>query len=248
MPERGNIARPLVAEALGTCLLVAAVVGSGVLAQRLAPGQVLLQLLCNAVATVAVLGVIIVLLAPISGAHFNPAVTVVDAVRGRTRWPLACGYLAAQVAGGCAGAMLAHAMFALPLVRWTGQERGGAGLWLGELVATAGLVLVIIVLVDTGRAALVAAAVPAWILGAYFFTSSTSFANPAVTVGRALTDTFAGIAPASVPAFVVAQFAGALLALGIARLLLPERASGRQPRRSPAGSAAPSVPPRRSVP
>jgi glycerol uptake facilitator-like aquaporin len=211
--------RPLVAEALGTGLLVATVVGSGVMAQDLAPGQILLQLLCNAVATVAVLGVLIALLAPVSGAHFNPAVTLADVLAGRSRWPDAAGYVAAQVIGGCAGTVLAHAMFGQALVQWTGQSRSGAGLWLGELVATAGLLLVITMLVDSRRTQLVAVAVPAWILAAYFFTSSTSFANPAVTVGRALTGSFAGIAPASVPAFVVAQLIGAAVGVGLARIL-----------------------------
>lgn len=221
--------RPFVAEALGTCLLVATVVGSGVMAQELAPEQVLLQLLCNAFATVAVLGVLIAMLAPISGAHFNPAITVADAIRGGTRWPTACGYIAVQIAGCCAGTVLAHAMFGQRLVQWTGQVRDGAGVWLGEVVATAGLVLVIIVLVQTRRASLVAAAVPAWILAAYFFTSSTSFANPAVTIGRALTGSFAGIAPASVPAFVIAEFMGAAVAIGLARVLLGKPA-GRGPK------------------
>lgn len=231
-----SLARPLLAEALGTCLLVATVVGSGVMAQRLAPGQVLLQLLCNAVATVAVLGVLIALLAPVSGAHFNPAVTVAEAFRQRTKWPLACAYIAVQLAAGCAGTVLAHAMFGAQLLQWTGQVRTGAGLWLGEVVATAGLVLVIIVLVDAGRASLVPAAVPGWILAAYFFTSSTSFANPAVTVGRALTGSFAGIAPASVPAFVLAQAIGAGPALCVARLLLPREAASSVHTRQPARS------------
>lgn len=218
--------RPLVAESLGTCLLVATVVGSGVMAQELAPGQVLLQLLRNALATVAVLGVLIAMPAPISGAHFNPAVTVADAIRGGTRWSTACCYIAVQIAGGCAGTVLAHAMSGQRLVRWTGQVRDGAGLWLGEVVATAGLVLVIIVLVQTRRASLVAAAVPAWILAAYFFTSSTSFANPAVTIGRALTGSFAGIAPASVPAFVIAEFVGTAVAIGLARVPLGKPSGG----------------------
>ncbi len=213
--------RPVVAEFLGTGLLVATVVGSGVMAQVLAPGQVLLQLLCNALATVAVLGVLIALLAPVSGAHFNPAVTLADAVAGRSRWPAVGGYLLAQIAGGCAGTLLAHVMFGQRLVQWTGQVRGGVGLLVGEVVATAGLLLVITMLVETGRHRLVAVAVPGWIFAAYFFTSSTSFANPAVTVGRALTGSFAGIAPASVPAFVAAQLIGAAVGVGLARLLRP---------------------------
>ncbi|HEU5470636.1 MAG TPA: MIP/aquaporin family protein [Actinophytocola sp.] len=211
--------RPLIAEALGTGLLVATVVGSGVMAQNLAPGQVLLQLLCNALATVAVLGLLIALLAPASGSHFNPAVTLVAAVTGALRWPIALGYVLAQLVGGCLGTVLAHAMFGLDLVQWTGATRGGAGQLLGEVVATAGLLLVITLLVRDRRVHLVPLAVPAWIFAAYFFTSSTSFANPAVTVGRALTGTFAGIAPASVPAFVLAQLVGAALGVGLAHVL-----------------------------
>lgn len=216
--------RPLLAETLGTGLLVATVVGSGIMAQRLAPGQVLLQLLCNALATVAVLGLLIALLAPASGAHFNPAVTLAAAVTGASRWPVALGYLVAQVVGGCLGTVLAHAMFGQALVQWTGQTRSGAGQLLGEMVATAGLLLVITLLVADRRIQLVPLAVPAWIFAAYFFTSSTSFANPAVTVGRALTGSFAGIAPASVPAFIAAQLLGAALGVGLARLLRAERA------------------------
>ncbi len=209
---------PLLAEALGTGLLVATVVGSGIMAQQLAPGQVLLQLLCNALATVAVLGLLIALLGPVSGAHINPAVTLVDAVAGRVRAPVAAGYILAQISGGCAGTLLVHTMFSQELVQWTGQVRTGPGLWLGEVVATAGLLLVIRLLSD-GRAHLIAVGVPAWIFAAYFFTSSTSFANPAVTVGRALTGSFAGIAPASVPVFLLAQLVGAAIGVGIAHLL-----------------------------
>jgi len=208
-----------VAEAVGTALLVATVVGSGVMAQRLAPGQTLLQLLCNAVATVAALGVLIVVFGPVSGAHLNPAVTLVDAVLTSRRWGTAAGYITVQLAGGVAGTLLAHAMFGLPLVQLDGPVRGGAGQWLGEAVATGGLVLVITLLVARRRADLVPLAVPAWILAAHFFTSSTSFANPAVTLGRALTGTFAGIAPSSVPAFVLAQLVGAGLAVGLAVVL-----------------------------
>lgn len=220
--------RALAAEALGTCLLVATVVGSGVMAQRLAPGETLLQLLCNAVATVAVLGVLIAMLGGISGAHFNPAVSLADAVRGGIRWSTAGWYVLVQLAGGCAGTVLAHAMFELPLVQLDGQQRTGYGIWLGEVVATAGLVLVIIMLVATRRGSLAAVAVPGWILAAYFFTSSTSFANPAVTLGRGLTGTFSGIAPSSIAWFVLAELAGAALALGAARILLPTRATARR--------------------
>ncbi|HVK24056.1 MAG TPA: MIP/aquaporin family protein [Actinokineospora sp.] len=213
--------RHIVAEALGTGLLVATVVGSGVMGQALAPGQVLLQLLCNAFATIAVLGVLISVLGPVSGAHFNPAVTLADAVAGNRSWTSAGAYIAAQVVGGCLGTILAHAMFGQALVQWTGQQRTGVGLLIGEVVATAGLLLVIRMLVGSGRAHLVAAFVPAWILGAYFLTSSTSFANPAVTVGRALTGSFAGISPSSVLPFIAAQLVGAAIGVGLAAILLP---------------------------
>nr|WP_054044507.1 MIP/aquaporin family protein [Alloactinosynnema sp. L-07] len=215
-------ARQVVAEALGTGLLVATVVGSGVMGQVLAPGQVLLQLLCNAFATVAVLGVLIAVLGPVSGAHFNPAVTLVDTVAGNRTWAAAGAYIGAQLVGAGAGTVLAHAMFSQPLVQWTGQQRAGLGLLIGEVVATAGLVLVIKMLVGSGRGHLAAAFVPAWILAAYFFTSSTSFANPAVTVGRALTGSFAGIAPSSVLAFIAAQLVGAAIGVALATVLKPE--------------------------
>ncbi|SDH82803.1 Glycerol uptake facilitator (Major Intrinsic Protein Family) [Actinokineospora alba] len=214
------LARRVAAEAVGTGVLVATVVGSGIMGQVLAPDQVLLQLLCNAVATVAVLGVLIALMGSISGAHFNPAVTLADAFAGRITWSAASAYLGSQLVGGCLGTILAHAMFEQPLVQWTGKTRGGVGQLIGEAVATAGLLLVIAMLVRTGRGALAPVMVPAWILGAYFFTSSTSFANPAVTVGRALTGSFAGIDPASVPAFVAAQLVGAAVGVGLAALLL----------------------------
>ncbi|MGH3859150.1 aquaporin [Actinokineospora sp.] len=215
-----SLGRRVAAEAVGTGVLVATVVGSGIMGQVLAPDQVLLQLLCNAVATVAVLGVLISLMGSVSGAHFNPAVTLADAFAGRITWSAASTYIGSQLVGGCLGTILAHAMFEQPLVQWTGKTRGGVGQLIGEAVATAGLLLVIAMLVRTGRGALAPVMVPAWILGAYFFTSSTSFANPAVTVGRALTGSFAGIDPASVPAFVAAQLVGAAVGVGLAVLLL----------------------------
>jgi glycerol uptake facilitator-like aquaporin len=221
------LARRVAAEAVGTGVLVATVVGSGVMGQQLAPGQVLLQLLCNAVATVAVLGVLIALMGSVSGAHFNPAVTLADAIAGRLAWSAAAAYIGAQLLGGCLGTVLAHAMFEQPLVQLTGQTRAGVGLLIGEAVATAGLLLVIAMLTGTGRGALAPVMVPAWILAAYFFTSSTSFANPAVTVGRALTGSFAGIAPASVPAFVAAQLVGAAVGVGLAALLLVKAEESR---------------------
>ncbi|QGN58991.1 MIP/aquaporin family protein [Nostocoides sp. HKS02] len=214
------------AEFLGTAGLVAAVVGSGVMAQRLT-GDVAVQLLVNAVATVAVLGVLISSLGPVSGAHFNPAVTLAQAVRREHPWSDVAPYLAAQLAGGVAGTALANLMFGLPALYWSRHDRSGVGLWLGEAVATAGLVLAIALVREGGdRASLV---IPAWILGAYFFTSSTSFANPAVTVARTLSDTFAGIAPASAPAFVLAQLVGAGAAVLVAAALVPRPAPQPDP-------------------
>jgi len=220
-----SLARRLCAEGLGTGLLVAIVVGSGIAAQQLSsdPG---LQLLENSLATAAGLAVLILVLGPVSGAHFNPVVTMADWLLGRIRGrglPLgdAAAYLAAQLCGAVTGTILAHAMFGVPLVAWSGHPRSGGALWLGEVVATAGLLLVVIALARTGRAGHAPWAVGAYIGAAYWFTSSTSFANPAVTVARAFTDTFAGIAPRSVPAFVVAQFVGGLVALGLAALLYP---------------------------
>jgi arsenate reductase len=206
----------LLAELVGTAGLLAAVVGSGVMAQRLTD-DVAVQLLVNALATVAVLGVLISSLGPVSGAHLNPAVTLAQAVRGEHAWGDVAPYILVQVVGAVAGTALANLMFGLPALHGATHERDGAALWLGEVVAAAGLVLAIGLL--RGRSERAALVVPAWILGAYFFTSSTSFANPAVTIGRAFSDTFAGIAPASVPAFVAAQLVGGGAALGLLRLL-----------------------------
>ena len=205
----------LVAEAVGAAGLLAAVVGSGVMAQRLTE-DVGLQLLVNAAATAAVLGVLISSLGPLSGAHLNPAVTLALAVRRAHDWRAVVPYVVAQVVGAVLGTALANLMFGLPALHLSHHERTGAGLWLGEVVATAGLVLTIGLLRETGRAAVV---VPAWIFGAYFLTSSTSFANPAVTVARMFSDTFSGIAPTSTAAFVVAQLAGAGVALALLRIL-----------------------------
>ena len=205
----------LVAEALGTAGLLAAVVGSGVMAERLTD-DLALQLLVNATATAAVLGVLISTLGALSGAHLNPAVTLALAVRGAHAWRSVLPYVAAQVVGAGAGTAVANLMFGLPALNLSHHERTGAGLWLGEVVATAGLVLTIGLVRTAGRAAVL---VPAWIFGAYFLTSSTSFANPAVTLARTLSDTFSGIAPASVPGFVVAQLVGVVVALGLLRVL-----------------------------
>ena len=201
------------AEGAGTALLVATVIGSGIMAQNLSPSDIGLQLLYNAAATVAVLFALIKVLGPISGAHFNPVVTAVLVVvdhRTGSRWSGAqvVGYLAAQFAGGLAGAALAHAMFEIPLALST-TLRGGTGQWVAEVVATAGLVGGIVMLIRTKNTAAAPAVVAAWIGAAYWFTSSTSFANPAVTVGRTISDTFAGIAPASAPGFILAQCLGA---------------------------------------
>jgi glycerol uptake facilitator-like aquaporin len=212
--------RRLVAEALGTMLLLAAVVGSGIMAQRLAGGNVALALLANTLATGAALVAIILALGPISGAHLNPAVTLAVAAHGGLPWTLAPGYIAAQIAGAIAGVALAHAMFTEPLVAFAHQTRSGAGQFLSELVATFGLLVVIFGCVR-GRPSAVPFAVGAYITAAYWFTASTSFANPAVTVARALTDTFAGIRPADVPMFLLAQFAGAAAATLVLKWLLP---------------------------
>ncbi len=216
------LARRLGAETLGTGALVAIVIGSGIMATDLTR-DVGLQLLINAVATVAGLAVLIACLGPVSGAHFNPAVTLVAAVRREVDPGEAAAYVLAQLAGGLGGSALANLMFELPPWHASGHERSGAGLWLGEVVATAGLLLVIGVLTRTHRGHLGPAMVPAWIGAAYFFTSSTSFANPAVTLARSASDTFAGIAPASVAGFVVAQLVGAAAGGGLTEFLFPRR-------------------------
>lgn len=221
-----DLGRRLVAELLGTCLLVAVVVGSGVAAQRLSPDDVGLQLLQNSTATVFGLTVLILLFGPLSGAHFNPVVSAADWLLGRRTGAGLSGrevmaYAGAQVLGGVAGAVLANLMFEVPVTVLATTERTGAHLLLAEVVATAGLVALIFALARTGRGALAAPAVGAYIGAAYWFTSSTSFANPAVTVGRIFSDTFAGIAPASVPGFVLAQVVGGLLAVALVRYLFP---------------------------
>jgi arsenate reductase len=213
--------RRALAEALGTGLLVVAVVGSGIAAQRLSPADAGLQLLENAAATAAALIAIILAVGPVSGGHLNPVVTLADRVLGRLSTAEAATYVGAQVVGGVVGTIVANLMYSLPPVELSTTARSSAGLWLGEVVATFGLIFLVIALLRSGRTALAPFAVGAYIGGAYFFTSSTSFANPAVTVARALTDTFAGIAWRSVPVFVVAQVAGTGLALVVARALYP---------------------------
>jgi glycerol uptake facilitator-like aquaporin len=209
-------AQRLVAEALGTGLLVAAVVGSGIMADRLTD-DVALALLCNAVATGAALVVLITVVGPVSGAQFNPVVTLVMRMRGALDTGMALGYVAAQVAGGVAGTLLAHAMFDLPLLQVSHTVRTGTGQWIAEAVAAFGLIVTI--LGTIAARASVAVSVGLYITAAYWFTASTSFANPAVTLARALTDTFAGIRPADLPGFIVAQIVGALLAAGLAAWL-----------------------------
>jgi glycerol uptake facilitator-like aquaporin len=220
-----SLGRRLIAEAAGTGFLVAAVVGSGIAAQRFSPNDVGLQLLENSLATAAALVALILAFGSVSGAHFNPVVTLADRLLGGMANGEAGAYVAAQVTGGCAGAILANLMFELPAIEWSTHERAAGGLWLGEVVATFGLVVVILGVVRTTRAtsrvALAAVAVGGYIAAAYWFTSSTSFANPAVTIARALTDSFAGIQPASVPAFVAAQLAGGAAAVVLARFLWP---------------------------
>jgi len=224
MPPPG-LARRLIAEAVGTGFLVAAVVGSGIAAQRLSPNDVGLQLLENAFATGAALVALILAFGSISGAHFNPVVTLADRLLGGMASGEAGAYVVAQVIGACVGAIVANLMFELPAIEWSTHQRAAGGLWFSEVVAAFGLVLVILGVVRStnaaSRAALAAVAVGAYIAAAYWFTSSTAFANPAVTVARTLTDSFAGIQPTSLPAFVAAQLAGGVAAVGLARFLWP---------------------------
>ena len=211
-----SLARRLAAEGLGSLLLAAAVIGSGVMAERLAGGNTAIALLANTGATVAVLATLIALLDPVSGAHFNPAVSLIQALRHSLSWSDAAAYAVVQLLGCCLGALLAHGMFELPWLQSSLHARAGPGQWLAEAVATFGLVLVVI---GHRRSQDAAWMVAAWIGGAYWFTASTSFANPAVTIARSLSDTFAGIRPGDVPAFIASQLAGALVALAAARLL-----------------------------
>ena len=209
------------AEGLGTAMLVAAVVGSGIAAQRLSPGQIGLQLLENSTATALALVALILTFGPVSGAHLNPAVTLAQWLRSGIDGRTAAAYAVAQVVGGCLGTVAANVMFELPAVDWSGTDRASGAHGFAEVVATFGLLVVIFGVVHSGRAAAVPGAVAGYIGAAYWFTSSTSFANPAVTVARTLSDSFAGIAPASVPLFVAAQVVGALAAVGVARALFP---------------------------
>ena len=220
--------RRLAAEGLGSLLLAATVIGSGIMAERLAAGNTAVALLANTGATVAVLAVLIGLLGPISGAHFNPAVSFIQAMRQKLTWSEAIAYAAFQVVGCVLGALLAHAMFELPLIQSSMHIRTGPSQWLAEAVATCGLLLVVL---GHRRPQDAPWMVAGWIGAAYWFTASTSFANPAITIARSLSDTFAGIRPSDAPFFIVAQFVGALVALGIGKYLfeanadVPQRAA-----------------------
>jgi glycerol uptake facilitator-like aquaporin len=216
MTGTDSLMRRLTAEGLGSLLLTATVVGSGIMAERLAGGNVAVALLANTAATVAVLGTLIALLGPISGAHVNPAVSFIEALRGKLPWPDALTYAIVQIAGCCAGALLAHAMFELPIWQHSAHIRTGAAQWLAESVATFGLLLVVL---GHRRSEDAPWMIACWIGAAYWFTASTSFANPAITIARSLSDTFSGIRPIDVPEFIAAQLAGALGAFWCARLL-----------------------------
>jgi glycerol uptake facilitator-like aquaporin len=247
--------RRLTAEFLGSAFLAAVVIGSGIAAQRLSPGQTGLALLENAAATAAGLFAIILMFGPVSGGHFNPVVSFVDAAFGGLSWRDAAAYLPAQVAGCTAGAVIANVMFALPAVSISAKHRATPAHFLSEIIATLGLLLVIFALARSGRSRSAPAAVGAYIGAAYWFTSSTSFANPAITVGRMFSDTFAGIAPSSVPAFIGAQIVGGALAVGVIKALYPDvspadaaeivvphhERDGRAPARAAHDGASPSA-------
>jgi glycerol uptake facilitator-like aquaporin len=223
------LTRKLLAEFLGTALLVTIVVGSGIAAAQLSPDDIGLQLLENSTATALGLAVLILMFGPVSGAHFNPVVSLADWFLGRRgRHGISTNHLVAyavaQVTGGIAGAMLANLMFDRRVIEIATRDRTSTGHFVGEVVATAGLIALIFALARTGRAGLSAAAVGAYIGAAYWFTSSTSFANPAVTIGRVFSDSFAGIAPGSVPLFVVAQVVGGLVGIAIVVVLYPDAA------------------------
>jgi glycerol uptake facilitator-like aquaporin len=220
---RLDLTRRLVAEAFGTGFLIIAVIGSGIMASRVSPNDVGLQLLENAAATAGALIGLILMLGAVSGAHFNPVVTLVDRLFGTLSTRDSLCYVAAQTAGGCLGAIVANLMFELPAVEWSTTTRSSGALWLSEVVATISLLVVIHGCVRSGRAAAVPFAVGVWIGGAYFFTSSTSFANPAVTIARTMSDSFAGIKPSSAPMFIVVQLIGAVIAFVLIRFLYPHQ-------------------------
>jgi arsenate reductase len=222
---RLDLTRRLVAEALGTSLLLIAVIGSGIMASRLSPTDVGIELLENAAATAGALIGLILMFGAVSGAHFNPVVTLVDRLLGTISTRDAGLYAVAQTVGGAMGAVIANLMFSLPAVEWSTHARSSGALWLSEVVATIGLLLVINGCVRTGRNDAVPFAVGVWIGAAYWFTSSTSFANPAVTIARMLSDSFAGIKPSSAPMFILMQFVGALIGYGLIRFIFPHNAS-----------------------
>jgi glycerol uptake facilitator-like aquaporin len=247
--------RRLTAEFLGSAFLAAVVIGSGIAAQRLSPGQTGLELLENAAATAAGLFTIILMFGPVSGGHFNPVVSFVDAAFGGLSWRDAAAYLPAQVAGCIGGTVAANLMFALPAVTVSGKHRATPAHFLSEVIATLGLLLVILALARSGRSRSAPAAVGAYIGAAYFFTSSASFANPAITIGRMFSDTFAGIAPSSVPGFIAAQILGGILAAAVIKALYPaitaadaadiiiphDSYAGRAPARAAHDGASPSA-------
>jgi glycerol uptake facilitator-like aquaporin len=214
--------RKLLAEFLGTALLVAIVVGSGIMATDLTQ-DVGLQLLINTIATVFGLAVLILILAPISGAHFNPVVTLINLIQGNSSFIQFLQYVVVQIAGAITGAFLANAMFDQAVIQTATKLRSGSNLYLAEIVATAGLILVINLLVNQKNLTVIPAAVAGWIGSAYFFTSSTSFANPAVTIGRTFSDSFAGIAPECAPQFIAAQILGAIIGLGLVKVLTNDK-------------------------
>jgi len=218
-----TLSRRLLAEALGTALLLAIVIGSGVMGETLAAGNAAVALLANTLATVFGLYLLIIVFGPLSGAHFNPVVSLIMALRGDLPRSYLAPYIAVQLIGAALGAWLVHAMFDLPVWQFSAHVREGAGQWLAEVVATAGLLLVIL----RGPPAHVPTLVAAWIGAAYWFTASTSFANPAAVFGRMLSDTFAGIAPSSAPGFMLAEVAGGLVGLAIAHALSANDAAGR---------------------
>ncbi len=235
MPD--DLARKLFAEMLGTALLLTAVIGSGIMAERLSGGNVAIALLANTLATVGALYILIEVFGPVSGAHFNPAVSLVMTTRGALPRPLLVPYVVAQLAGAMLGAWLAHAMFDAALFQFSTKVRGGSGQWIAEAVATAGLLLVIL----RAPASRVAAMVACYIGAAYWFTASTSFANPAAAFGRMFSDSFAGIAPASVPAFVAAQLVGAGLGALAHHALGPQRCLATWHHRGPIGAGSESA-------
>jgi glycerol uptake facilitator-like aquaporin len=232
-----SLAQRTFAEWLGTAFLLATVVGSGIMAQRLAGGNGALALLCNTLPTGAILAVLILVFGPLSGAHFNPAVSLACAVRGELTWPTAGLYVVAQLVGAIAGVWAAHLMFELPVLQYSVTARAGPGQWLAEALATFGL-LVTIFGCGARNPAAVPYAVGLYITAAYWFTASTSFANPAVTLARSLSDTFAGIAPAGVPAFVIAQLLGAIAAIVLAHWLWPTQSDRSTDKRPSSASSA----------